>query len=104
MSRKEIVLLVSRAFAAIQFVTALMEMSYLPARLFSLYRHAGFIGWSNVPLLSSYAITYDRIDILFLFARIIGLLILTAVFWKCGPWVERVVLSRQDASGHTAAG
>jgi hypothetical protein len=102
MSRKEIVLLVSRAFAAIQLVSALIEMSVLPSRLFSLYRHAGFIG---VPtsLPSSYAITYDRIDILFLFARIAGLLILTAVFWKCGPWVERVVFSEQDVSGRTAA-
>jgi len=102
MSRSEIVLLASRAFAAIQFVTALIEMSYLPSRLFSLYRHAGFIG-APTSLLSSYTITYERIDIFFLFARIAGLLILTAACWKCGPWVERLVFSEQDASGNTAA-
>ena len=97
MSRKEIVLLVSRAFAAIQLVTALMEMTYLPLRLFSLYHYAGFIGVPATTLPNSYAITYDQVEILSLFARIVGLLILTAVFWKCGSWIERVVFSKQEA-------
>jgi hypothetical protein len=92
-SRTEIVLLVSRTFAAIQFVTALIEMSYLPLRLFSYYHYV-----ANTWTQHSYGGTYDQIDILSLFARIAGLLILTAVFWKCGPWIERVVFSREEAS------
>jgi hypothetical protein len=92
MSRKEVIVLVSRAFAACQLATALLEISYLPERLFSMHHPASLVGVSAA---DSYWRTYDRIYILSLDARILGLLTLTVVFWRCGSWVERVVFSDQ---------
>ena len=96
MSRKEIVLLVSRAFAAIQLITALLDMSYLPERLFSMYHHAKLVSVLSHSATDNYFRTYDQIGLLSLIARIAGLLILTVVFWECGPWFERVVLPKQE--------
>ncbi len=98
MSRKEVVLLVSRAFAGIQLVTALIEATYLPERLFSLH-HFGNV---RSVLLTNLDVNYyakiaDRIGVVSLIARIVGLLILTVVFWRCGPWVERVLLPSEEA-------
>ena len=97
MSRKEVIVLVSRAFAACQLATALLEISYLPERLFSMHHHASLVSVISVSAADSYWRTYDQIDILSLIARIFGLLTLTVVFWRCGSWVERVVLSDQAA-------
>lgn len=96
MSRKEVVLLVSRAFAGIQLVTALIEATYLPERLFSLHHFAN-VRSVLTKLDVDYYATYDRIGVVWLIARIVGLLILAVVFWRCGSWVERVVLPRQEA-------
>jgi|SRR5215467_12340186 len=97
MSRKEVVLLVSRAVAAIQLITALIEMTYLPERLFSLHHFANLrsVLLSNLDV--NYYATSDRIGVVSLIARIAGLLILTVVFWRCGPWVERALLPKQEA-------
>jgi hypothetical protein len=97
MSRKEVVLLVSRAFAACQLATALLELSYLPERLFSMYHHAKLGSLLSDSAADNYFRTYDQIGVLSLIARIVGLLILTVVFWQCGPWVERIVLPKQEA-------
>jgi hypothetical protein len=96
MSRKEVVLLVSRAFAGIQLVTALIEATYLPERLFSLYHfaHLRSVLLSNFDV--NYYTTSDRIEVVSLIARIMGLLTLSVVFWRCDPWVERVVLPKQE--------
>jgi hypothetical protein len=90
MSRKEVVLLVSRALAVIQFVSAVLEITYLPERLLSFVHYVGFTGGSAMP--GDYAATHYRVEIGFLFARIIFELVLTVVFWNCGPWVERTLL------------
>ena len=97
MSRKEVVLLVSRAFAAIQLVTALLETTYLPERLFSMHHHAKLLSVLSDSAADNYYRTYDQTGVFSLIARIAGLLILTVAFWKCGPWVERAVLPKQEA-------
>jgi hypothetical protein len=97
MSRKEVVLLVSRAFAGIQLVTALIEATYLPERLFSLHHFANVRSVLLTNLDVNYYASIDRIGVVSLIARIVGLLILTVVFWRCGHWVERVLLPSQDA-------
>jgi hypothetical protein len=96
MSRKEAVLLVSRAFAAMQLATALLEMGYLPERFWSMHHHTA-VSVLSVSAADSYWNAYYRINILFLIARILGLLTLTVLFWRCGSWVERVVFSGQAA-------
>lgn len=99
MSRKEIVLLVSRALAIIQFVTALLEISYLPERFMSLLRHDRLDSVLISPATDAWYQNYYRVVIAFLFLRIIGLLVLTYIFWNCAPWFERQLLpANGDAS------
>lgn len=89
MTKEEVVRLVSRALAAIQFVTALEEMTYLPSRIFSAHHYSGGVG-------SSYLETSYRLDVSLLFSRIVGLLILAWLFWACGPWITRLFLPPTD--------
>ena len=79
MTRKEAVLLVSRALAVIQFITALLEILYLPERFISLNHHARVISTIGASEVGNYFLTYDRVGMAFLFARIAGLLTLTLV-------------------------
>ncbi len=61
------------AFAACQLATALLEISYLPQRLFSMHHHASLVSVLGVSRADSYWRTYDQMDILSLTARILGL-------------------------------
>ena len=96
MSRKEAVLLVSRALAIIQFVTALLDISYLPERFISLYHHERVVSVLATAGTDTYFQTLDRVGMVFMLMRIAGLLILTVVFWNCGSWFERVLLPKQE--------
>jgi hypothetical protein len=98
MSRKEAVLLVSRALAIFQFVYALLEITYLPERLISLFGHASAAGSSGT---DDYFRSYDSVGVAFLLVRIVIQLVLTVVFWNCGPWIERVLLPESGNPGHS---
>jgi hypothetical protein len=97
MSRKEAVLLVSRALAVIQFVTALLDITHLPEWLMSLHHHERLIEALGISNTDEYWRSYDQVGVAFLFARIAGLLVLTLVFWNCGPWFERVLLPKRSS-------
>jgi hypothetical protein len=90
MTRREIVVLVSRALAIIQLMTAVIEITYLPLSLFSLFHHL-------FPLQSSpfgdYWSRYYMEALLALIARIAILLLAALLLWKCGPKVEALLLS-----------
>jgi len=86
MTRNEAVRLVSRALAIIQLITALLEITYLPADILSWYHHAQF-GSSSIP--SDYFTRLSTIELGALILRICGLLLLTLILWNCGPWVAR---------------
>ncbi len=97
MSRKEAVLLVSRALAILQLIFALMELTYLPVRFMSLHHHTT----SRVSVLApsgydDFWNSYYCIDIAFLLTRVIIYLVLAFIFWKCGPWIERVLLPKRE--------
>jgi len=62
-----------------------------------MYHHAKLGSLLSDSAADNYFRTYDQIGVLSLIARIVGLLILTVVFWQCGPWVERIVLPKQEA-------
>jgi hypothetical protein len=96
MTRNEVVRLVSRAIAVIQFITALIEVTYLPSRMYSVHHYAG-LGASTY-LQMSYSL-----DVSVLFLRIAGLLILTWVFWNCGPWISRMLLPVEISDGPDGA-
>ena len=91
MSRNEIVRLVSRALAVIQFVSALEEISYLPRYLFAVHHYGGGVG-------SSYLEYSYQLDAAFLFARIAIFLTVAWMFWYCGPRIARLLLPLDDGS------
>ena len=106
MSRKEAVLLVSRALAMIQLISAFLEITTLPDRLVSLNHYTSRINASRAIPSDYYFKSYDQVGIAFMFARIAGLLIFAFIFWNCGPWIERVLLpkpERQDQAAGTGS-
>jgi hypothetical protein len=95
MSKREIVVLVSRALAIIQAITAVLDLAYLPEHLMVLSRHVNEL--NSLPM-GSHLFDYDasllredRIYLAFLTLRI-GILCLAALlFWRCGPFIERML-------------
>jgi hypothetical protein len=94
MSRKEAVLLVSRALAVIQLISALYELSYIPIRYISLLHHTNRINLLGSSGYDDFWSGYYRVDIAFLLARIIIYMIFAFLFWNCGPWIERILLPK----------
>jgi hypothetical protein len=98
MSRKELVLLVSRAFALLMIAWAFVELTYLPDRVLGLVHHlnersalAPHDYWSDYYSVLT-ASTVLRM-LVFLFAAVL--------FWKCGPQVEALFLSRQSSQNES---
>ena len=89
MSRDETVLLVSRAIAVIQFVTAFLEASYLPERFLALHHYSPVDTFAPGP---GYLESLYRLQIGLLFGRIAGLLLVSWLFWTCGPRIGRLLL------------
>ena len=87
MSKDEVVLLVSRAIAVIQCITA-MEISYLPERFMSLHHSMRNSRW----IAPDYLTSIHSLEFSMLCFRIAGLLVLTWVFWQCGPWLRQLLL------------
>jgi hypothetical protein len=89
MSRKDAVVLASRALALLFAVWALGEASYLPERLHS------FLHYINQEPGSSTAIQYLRhyylITLGFLVTRIVGFSLMARWLYKGGPEVEELL-------------
>lgn len=102
MTKKEAVLLVSRALAIIQIVTALEAITYLPERFISLFHHAQAESVLEPFKIDRYFQTLDRVGMTLMLVRILGLLVLAFIFWNCGPWVERILLPRQENTDPSA--
>ncbi len=92
MTRKEAVVLVSRALSLLWGACALNEVTYLPERLRSLGHYA--IGGSTLGFSASDSYISDsyRLSLILLLVRIAIYLTLAVVFWRCGPWVEETLL------------
>jgi hypothetical protein len=96
-STNQIVLLVSRAIAVIQCITALLEVSYLPERLMSLHHYRG----PGEILASDYLARQYSTALAFLCFRIAVLLALAWAFWQCGPRLRRLLLPDGTNIGET---
>jgi hypothetical protein len=92
MSRKEIVLLVSRAFAVLLISWAFVEVTYLPERLFALSHH---LSQSSVLMAHDYWSSYYLIVTAFLVLRMLALFLAAVLFWRCGPRVEALFSPQQ---------
>jgi hypothetical protein len=96
MSRKEVVLVVSRAFALLLISSAFVEVTYLPERLFALSHH---LSQTSVFVAHDYWSSYYSITTVFLVLRILALLLAAALFWRCGPRVEGLFSPQQESQG-----
>ena len=96
MTRKEAVVLVSRALAVIQLIVALQEITYLPIRFMSFHHYTVRASTATALPSDAYFKSYDQLDIAFLFARIAGLLFFALLFWKCGPRIQSALLPERD--------
>jgi hypothetical protein len=93
MSRKELVFLVSRAFALFLYTWAFAEISYLPERLLSLTHH---IGEASVLSRYDYWSSYYLVAVSFLVVRILAFLWAAGSFWRCGPGVQALFAPKLD--------
>lgn len=92
MSRKELVLLVSRAFSLLLITWASVEVTYLPERIFALSHH---MSQSSVMATYDYWSSYYLIITVFNVARMLALFLVAALFWRCGPRVDALFSPRQ---------
>jgi len=93
MSRKELVLLLSRAFALLLITWAFVELTYLPERLFALSHH---LSQSSVLVTHDYWSSYYLIITGFLVLRMLAFFLAAALFWRCGPRVEALFSPKQE--------
>ena len=85
MSKREAILIVSRAVALYLFVWALDNLTYLPGR-FLLIRHWTSEGWHS----------YDMLNLEFTIFRAVALLAAALMFYECGPRVEALLLPKEQ--------
>ncbi len=103
MSREEAVLLMSRALACIQGITALLEAAYLPERFMTLHHYAQRLQMAIAAKdaaafdLEAHYLSVERVEIAFFFGRIAFLLLMALLFWNCGPRIASLLLpDRKD--------
>jgi hypothetical protein len=81
MSRREIVLLVSRAIAAFTTIQAVMSLLVqLRIMVLVIFQIRRFPGMNQ------------GFESIFEFARILLLFLIAAMFWRCGPMIEQLLL------------
>lgn len=96
MSRKELVFVVSRTFALILISWAIVDISYLPERLFALTHH---VNQGSVLVRYDYWSSYYLVVTGFLVARVLALLLVAGSFWRCGPRVQALFSPEEDNRG-----
>jgi hypothetical protein len=97
MTRREIVILVSRAIAILQFIEALMFSFFsLPPAILSFHN---FILRMRIP--DSFRPQFDTLretQILLMLGRIAAQLFIAWIFWNCGPFIERKLAPKVEDS------
>ena len=108
MSKREAVVLVSRALAVVEAVAAFIQISYFPGYLVSFLHYLEEVGLQATSAsreLYAHFLTTSSVELAFLVLRIGALLALTLLFWKCGPGVSNFLLppceGPQDSSQPT---
>lgn len=93
MSRKESVLLVSRALALYFTAWALFEITYLPEYMFALSHH---INLKSVLAPRDYWTNYYLMLTVLIVVRMLAFFLAAVLFWRCGPRVEKLFSPHQD--------
>src|ERR1700730_11537043 len=99
MSRRQLVLLVSRALALLFISSAFSEVTYLPELFFAFFH---YFRQNSVLLGSNFTSNYYLIITAFLVLRILAYLLAAALLWRCGPRVEGLFSPPQESQ--TASG
>lgn len=105
MSRQEIVVLVSRTLMVIEAVAAFIQISYFPEYLVSFMHYLEELGLQATPAsreLYAHFLTTSSIALAFLVLRIGVLLMLTLLFWRCGPAVSKFLLPQSEEAQDSA--
>lgn len=87
MPNDEMVLPVSRALALLLTIWTVVDLTYMPERLFALVHHLGEQAAGH------YWIDYYLVINVFACLRIVLLFVSALMFWNCGPRGRRVVLA-----------
>lgn len=101
MSRREIVVLVSRAIALLQIIAALMTAFIsFPEAVVYLFQRIQL----NHSILGTHVVVLpiEWTGIIATFARIAILLVVAALFWRCGPMIERLLLPESSPNEEAA--
>ncbi len=93
MTTKQAVFVVSRALAVILTISGLVEITFLPERIFALSHH---LDARSALATSDYWSSYYLLMTSFLVLRIVGYLCAAAIFVKCEPWVEALFLPQSE--------
>jgi hypothetical protein len=93
MARKETVLLVSRAFALLLTTWGLVEVTYLPERLYAL---SHYMSERSALATHDYWTSHYLIVTAFDLVRMLALFLAAALFWRCGPRVETLFSPQHD--------
>jgi hypothetical protein len=99
MSKREAVLLVSRALAVIEAVAAFLELSHLPSYLVSFLQSLEIVNFPGAPFghaLLAHLVTSSSVALAFHVLWIGVLLVLTLLFWRCGPGVINFLLPESE--------
>jgi hypothetical protein len=94
MQRKEIVRLASRLFAMQLLAWALVDLTYMPERLFSFFH---YLSERSVTATQDFWSTRYSFVTMFAIARVGGLFLASGAFWRCSPGIEALLIS--DDSG-----
>jgi hypothetical protein len=102
-SRREIVLLVSRAIALLQIIAAVVAgVSSLPTQIFLFYRQSTIVAalpaTSRMPRPILSAAPIFGMGLLTALLHIGLLLFTAALFWNCGPAIERMLSPNPEPS------
>ena len=100
-SKKELLFVISRGFALLLITWAFLDLTYLPERVFSLSHHVG--QQSVLSTTHDYWRAYYLMTIVFLILRVLALLIVAVLFWRCGPRVE-ALFSDHSSDGQRSTG
>jgi hypothetical protein len=103
MSKKELVLVASRAFALLLISWGTVEVTYLPQRLLTLSHH---LSQRSVFHIYDYWSTYYLIITVFNAVRMLGMFLAAALFWRCGPRVMALFAQQpgqQELLGNAAS-
>jgi hypothetical protein len=93
MTKRDAVVLVSRALMLYLIVWVLTEITYLPEKLFALAHYIRYA--SAAPANNTYYHYYrgvDLINLVFLVIRIVGVSCLARWLFKAGPGVEELLI------------